>query len=65
MRPSDRTGQRLIAVFAAGLILLNYPLLFLFTRRSVGGVPLLYAYVFGIWMALIVLMAYATERSRG
>ncbi len=65
MQRARKTGQRLIAVFGAGVILLNYPILFLFTRpATVGGVPLLYAYVFGAWTALIGVMAYAIERSR-
>ena len=60
-----KTGQRLVAVFTAGVILFNYPILFLFTRPvSVAGVPLLYAYVFGAWIALIAALAYAIERSR-
>ncbi len=60
-----KTGQRLVALFVAGAILLNYPILFLFTRRvSVAGVPLLYAFVFGVWTALIVALAYVVERSR-
>ncbi len=65
MQRPGKPGQRLIAVFVAGLILLNYPILFLFTRPAgVGGVPLLYAYVFGAWTVLIGVMAYVIERSR-
>jgi hypothetical membrane protein len=65
MERSGKTGPRLIAVFAAGVILLDFPILFLFTRPvSVAGVPLLYAYVFGAWIVLIGLMAYAIERPR-
>ena len=60
-----KTGQRLVAVFVAGVILFNYPILFLFTRPvSVAGVPLLYLYVFGAWVALIAVLAYAIERPR-
>ncbi len=65
MERPGKTGQRLVAVFTAGAILLNYPILYLFARPvSVGGVPLLYAYVFGAWVALIAALAYAIERSR-
>jgi hypothetical protein len=64
-RPA-KTGQRLVALFIAGVVLLNYPILFLFTRRvSVGGVPLLYVYVFAVWTALIAALAWVIERSRG
>jgi hypothetical protein len=65
MERSGKTGPLLIAVFAAGVILLDFPILFLFTRAvSVAGIPLLYAYVFVAWTALIGLMAYAIERPR-
>ncbi len=56
------TGQRLAAIFLLGCILLDYPLLSLFDRPvTVFGVPLLYAYLFVIWAALILLMAVAIE----
>ena len=58
-------SQRLIAVFMAGVALFNYPLLALFNRTAdLGGVPLLYVYVFGAWAALIGLLALVVERSR-
>jgi hypothetical protein len=63
MTRSGRTGQRLVAVFAAGVILLDFPILSLFARPvDVGGVPLLYAYAFGAWTLLIALMAFAVGR---
>jgi hypothetical protein len=53
------TGQRLAALFVFGCLLLNFPLLFLFNRdESLAGVPLLYAYVFAAWGALIALAAF-------
>ncbi len=66
MERPGKTGQRLVALFVAGAVLLNYPILFLFTRRvSVFGAPLLYLYVFGVWTALIAALAWVIERSRG
>lgn len=63
MRRSGTTGQRLAATFMLGWMLLNYPLLSLFAREDdVGGVPLLYAYVFSAWTLLIVIMALVVER---
>ncbi len=57
------TGQRLAAVFAMGCVLLNYPVLFLFSRSgAIAGTPLLYAYVFAAWTLLIGLMALVVER---
>ena len=53
------TGQRLVALFVFGCLLLDFPLLFLFNRdESVFGIPLLYAYVFAAWAALIALAAW-------
>lgn len=63
MRRSDTTGQRLVAIFLMGCVLLNYPILSLFGRPvEVGGIPLLYLWVFGTWVVLIGLMAWAIER---
>lgn len=63
MKQSGITGQRLIAIFAMGAILLNYPVLSLFSRPAdVGGIPLLYAYVFIAWTLLIGLIALVVER---
>jgi hypothetical protein len=65
MRRSSKTGQRLFAVFLVGAVLLDYPLLSLFSRPTdVAAIPLLYAYVFGVWTLLIALMAAAIERTR-
>ncbi len=63
MMRSRLVAQRLAALFLLGCLLFNYPLLALFNRDAeVLGIPLLYAYVFGAWLALIVLMALAVER---
>jgi hypothetical protein len=60
------TGPRLVAVFLLGSVLLNYPILAIFTQPvEVAGIPLLYAYAFGAWLALIGLMALVIERRRG
>ncbi|CAH1748601.1 conserved protein of unknown function [Thauera humireducens] len=56
-------GQRLVAVFIAGVLLLNFPLLALFDGPStLFGWPLLHVYLFGVWSALIVLVAWIVER---
>jgi hypothetical protein len=65
VKRSGITGQRLAAIFLMGCVLLNYPILSLFTRRAaIAGIPLLYAYLFGVWAALIGLMAVVIERPR-
>ena len=46
-----------------GLLLFNYPILALFNvTGAVFGVPLLYAYIFIAWAALIAMMAYVAAR---
>lgn len=62
MNRSRLTGQRLVAIFILGCVLLNYPVLFLFTRQvELHGIPLLYAYIFLAWAGLILLMAAVIE----
>jgi hypothetical protein len=59
------SAQRLAALFLLGWLLFNFPLLALFNRSvEVLGIPLLYAYIFGAWLALILLMAVVIERRR-
>lgn len=63
MNRSHLAAQRLAALFLLGCALFNYPLLALFNRPAwVFGIPLLYVFLFGGWLALIVLMALAIER---
>jgi hypothetical protein len=57
-------AQRLIALFVLGCLLFSFPLLSLFnTGGTVWGIPVLYAYLFGVWVGLIALMALVVERS--
>ncbi len=59
-------AQRLIALFVLGCLLFSFPLLSLFnTGGTVWGIPVLYAYLFGVWIGLITLMALVVERSTG
>ena len=56
-------GQRLVALFLLGCLLLNYPLVSLFAGLAeIAGVPLLYIYVFFAWALLITAMALVIER---
>jgi len=58
-------GPRLVALFLLGFLLLNFPLLDLFAGSGrILGIPLLYAYLFGVWALLIGLMALVVERHR-
>ncbi len=65
MKHADATGQRLAAIFMMGCVLLNHPIASLFSRPvDLGGIPLLYAYVFSAWALLIALLAWVVERPR-
>lgn len=53
------TAQRLLALFAAGWLLLNFPLLALWdTGGSVLGLPLLPTVLFAGWAVLIGALAW-------
>ena len=55
-------NQRLLALFAAGWLLLNFPLLTLWDRGvTVAGIPLLPAAVFIGWAVLIGVAAWIVE----
>ena len=57
------TGQRLVALFLLGCLLLNFPLLYLFESDLViANVPLLFVHELVAWAALIVLLALVVER---
>lgn len=57
-------SQRLVALFGLGALLLTYPLIALFNRdATVAGIPLLYAYLFGAWGALIAALAMAVRKA--
>lgn len=54
--------QRLLALFAAGWLLLNFPLLTLWDRGvMLAGLPLLPLAVFGGWAVLIGAAAWIAE----
>ena len=54
--------QRLLALFAAGVLLFNFPLLRLWlTDTTVFGLPLLPVVMFTAWVLLIGLLAWLME----
>lgn len=66
MQRSVISGQRLVALFFVGLLLLNYPVLSLFDRAvEVFGIPLLFLYIFVVWGCLIGLMAWLIDGRGG
>ena len=63
MQEHESRAQRMIALCMLGCVLFNFPVLALFNvPETVFGVPVLYAYIFIAWTALIALMAWVAER---
>ena len=62
--PGSRS-ERFVAFCMLGVVLFNYPILALFNvPGTFFGVPVLYAYIFIAWIALIGLMAWVAESDR-
>ncbi len=61
MVKASLTGQRLAVLFFLGLVAFNFPILGLFERAgTVAGIPVLFAFTYGLWAVLILAMAWAT-----
>jgi len=59
----EKKGSRFVALSMLGMLLFNFPILALFNLPgTLFGVPVLYAYIFMAWAALIALMALVAER---
>ncbi len=55
--------EYIVILFIGGALALNYPLLALFNRLLLPlGVPLLYFYIFLVWLLIIVVMALIVEK---
>ena len=64
--PAERLVEGLVILFVAGALAFNYPLLALFDRLFLlFGVPLLYAYLFLAWLAVIALLAVIVAKKDG
>ena len=51
------TRERMLALFALGVLLFNPPILSLFsTDGFVAGIPVLYLYLFAVWAAFILML---------
>ena len=60
--PEQLLAQRLLALFAAGWLLWDFPLLRLWlSETTVLGLPLLPLALFGAWALLLVLLARLME----
>ncbi len=53
---------RLVAVFFLGVLLLTYPIITLFDHSILlFGIPLLFLYLFAVWVGLIGLIGLITR----
>ncbi len=53
-----KTNLKLYGLFAGGLLLMNFPLIGLFAGpQRFAGIPLSLFYLFGLWLAIILLSA--------
>lgn len=62
MREPTLKGQRLVALFLLGCLMLNYPIMSLFAGPALySGIPGIYLYLFAAWGVIIVAMALIAE----
>ncbi len=62
MTPESMISRRLFALFLLGCLLLNYPILSLFSLPAfLFGIPLLYLYLFAVWAFLILMIVFVTR----
>lgn len=65
MSDPEIRSERTLALFLLGMVALSPPLLAIFaTDAFVFGVPLLYGYLFGVWVAMIALLALVSASGR-
>lgn len=75
MKPTEKTvghapepkrrGERLVGLLIAGIILLNFPFLSLFSgKHTFLGFPLLFSYIFLVWGLIIVVAALVLRNRR-
>lgn len=60
----NMTGKqsKLIGLFVIAMMLLNFPLLGIFTHSSsIRGIPTVYIYLFIVWLAIILIMRQNVE----
>ncbi|MBI3155537.1 MAG: hypothetical protein HYZ20_09010 [Burkholderiales bacterium] len=59
----SRLGRpRLLALFAAGTLAFNFPLLALWDRdATIAGLPLFPAALFGLWALLVAALGWLSE----
>jgi hypothetical protein len=57
-----KIAQKLVGLFFIFLILFSFPILNVFWKGSlVFGLPLIYLYIFSIWLLLIICLIWLVE----
>ena len=59
-----RRRDRLVGLFALGLVLLNPPVLWMLAGTTLSGWPFLFVYLFCAWAGLIAMIALIVEYGR-
>ena len=63
MRRPGLGAERLVGLFLIGAVGLSPPILTLFNKPDrVAGIPLLYLYLFALWLGLVVLAGLVIAR---
>lgn len=56
--------QKLIFIFVVLVALLNFPMLSIFNRPIlIGGIPVFFVYIFGLWTAVILVLYFWIGRT--
>jgi len=68
--PKRKRGERLISLLIMGILLLNFPILSIFSKKYLFlGLPILFLYLFSIWGliigAMILVLRDRSRRSSG
>lgn len=64
MPEPERRVERLLGLLIVGLLLLNFPLLAIFSVSAfIFGIPVLYFYLFFVWFFIIGVTAFVLRSS--
>lgn len=59
---SEDKSAKLILLFVVAVLMLNYPLASIFDKRQLlYGLPLMYTYVFTVWLLLVLFIGLAVQ----
>lgn len=55
--------ERLVVLIVLGVLAINFPVLSLFSQeRTLGGIPVLWLYLFLFWLGFVVMIALVMRR---